>query len=328
MEYLALHVGHVAGTAYYPRGWDRLSKSSVGAKVEFRRDPTNKYDKRATGIYYDGTQIGWVPKAYNTAIAYALDNGVQVCGRIIEHHSAGSSENRLFVAVYSAAEDKAAAELTTILRAMYGNPWMEHQYPKLDRVPKRLQPLVELDLQDLASRAVKQQPLFNPAAKQVFGGKVAEAAQAVDFLSSTYNLPSKGNTMSLIENLVEKNKQTATSAGFMEAGRIANNQIVKLATPHLPILARGYLNTPIGKLVVANLAQLGASKFRPGDQRLAKLTSAMMVQSWQEVFNDFDIEGMIEQLLSNSAIKKALDYVDPEADAGAVTKAATAATKK
>ncbi len=117
---------------------------------------------------------------------------------------------------------------------------------------------------------------------------------------------------STIDKVLDVNKQTAVSAAFMEAGRIANNQAAKFISGKAPLVARGYVQTPIGKLVIANMANMAVEKFRPDDRRLNKLTKAMMVSAYQEALAEFDIEEMIENMLSNSSIKKALKSLDQE----------------
>lgn len=113
-----------------------------------------------------------------------------------------------------------------------------------------------------------------------------------------------------MSQIITKNVNVATTAAVLEAGRIANNQITKVISKKAPIMVRGYVDTPLGKLVMANLANMAAQHFRPDDTRLLKLTDAMMVQAYQEVIQDFDIEGMIESLLDNKNIKQALEKVD------------------
>lgn len=115
------------------------------------------------------------------------------------------------------------------------------------------------------------------------------------------------STSTVKQSIITTNQQAATSAAFMEAGRIANNQIAKFAAEKAPILVRGYVETPIGKLVVANIAALAASHFRGDDARLAVLTKAMTVQAYQELIQELDIETFIDELLGDKSIKRALD---------------------
>jgi len=116
--------------------------------------------------------------------------------------------------------------------------------------------------------------------------------------------------MTDVNKAIELNKAAATSAAFLEAGRIANNQLTKVASKKLPIVVRGYADHPLGKLVIANLAAMAAQHFRGDDANLKKLTSAMTVQAYQELIQTVDIEGIIDELLESKEVKRALSKLD------------------
>lgn len=112
--------------------------------------------------------------------------------------------------------------------------------------------------------------------------------------------------MSKIQEVTKRNTQLATSAAVLEAGRIANKQASKLIAGQLPLMARGYADTPVGRLVIANLAGIALDHFRPDDQKLRALTNAMTVQAYQELIQTLDVDGFIEKLLEDKSIKSAL----------------------
>lgn len=105
------------------------------------------------------------------------------------------------------------------------------------------------------------------------------------------------------------NKELAKSAAYIEAGRIVNNKLAQLIGPKLPILVRGYASEPLGKLVLANLLLIGVQKFKPDHIALTKLAYAGVTSAYGEVFQSFDIEGLIDGFLSDSSISKAMGLV-------------------
>lgn len=123
------------------------------------------------------------------------------------------------------------------------------------------------------------------------------------------------SNMSKISNLIEINKTSAASAAYMEAGHIANKQLGKVMSKQLPMMVRGYADTPLGHLIMANLAVLAIDHFRPDQRQLRRLAQAMQVQAYQELLKELDIDGMIDDLLDNGGIKRALAKLkdDPEA---------------
>ena len=65
----------IAGTGYCEKINDIYPKLQTGTMLQLRRDPQNKYDEQAIGIYYEQTRIGWVPRTMNTVISRLMDAG-------------------------------------------------------------------------------------------------------------------------------------------------------------------------------------------------------------------------------------------------------------
>ncbi len=121
--------------------------------------------------------------------------------------------------------------------------------------------------------------------------------------------------MTKFDAILSANKTAAIAAGTMEAGRLANNQVAKLAAKKLPMMVRGYADTPMGKLVIANIAQQAAAHFRPEDTTLAKLTGAMATQAYVELIQTMDIEGFLDEIMNSTEIKRAVKKLDAVAPA-------------
>lgn len=113
----------------------------------------------------------------------------------------------------------------------------------------------------------------------------------------------------MFDKIVANNKSVAVNAAYMEAGRIANNQVTKLVAAKAPLMVKGYVDTPVGKVVLANLTAMAVEQFRPTDVKLKKVSVAMMTQAYQELIQTVDIEGMLNELTSSDGIKAALAAV-------------------
>lgn len=105
------------------------------------------------------------------------------------------------------------------------------------------------------------------------------------------------------------NAELAKSAAYLEAGRIVNNKLAQLVAPKLPVLFRGYATTPVGRLVLANAIMVAAQKFRPADQRLAKLGYAAVTEAYGQVFEGLNIEALIDSFIGDSAIASVLNTI-------------------
>ena len=65
----------VAGTGYCEQINEIYPKLKEGTMLQMRRDPKNKYDEKAIGIYFGDVRIGWVPRTMNAVISRLMDAG-------------------------------------------------------------------------------------------------------------------------------------------------------------------------------------------------------------------------------------------------------------
>jgi len=106
-------------------------------------------------------------------------------------------------------------------------------------------------------------------------------------------------------SIVEKNKALASHAAVLTAGGIANKQLLAAIRPKLPMTMRGFADHAVAELVIANLASLAVQQYKPDSALAKKVSDAMIACAYQKVIASFDIEGMLDDLLSSAAIKKA-----------------------
>lgn len=111
---------------------------------------------------------------------------------------------------------------------------------------------------------------------------------------------------SIASKALSDNKQLMASAAVFETGRIANKKLTDLLSKQLPPPLNMLVGTPIGQLIVANLVKIAAEQVRPGDDLVERLTNGMIVSSYTELFQSFNIEGVIDDLLGDKGVKAAL----------------------
>lgn len=116
----------------------------------------------------------------------------------------------------------------------------------------------------------------------------------------------------MFDKMIAANKTIAVTGAYMEAGRVANNQVAKLVSAKAPLMVRGYVDTPMGKVVLANLTMMAIDQFRPNDAKLKKVANAMGAVAYQELIQTLDIEGMLNELTSSDGIKAALAAVSAQ----------------
>lgn len=254
----------------YHRYFDYAKYITEGTQLLVKPDPTNQFDINATGI--------WFNKG---------DGNFEQIGWIPK------ALNRVAARAW-----KAGHKLEAVV--------FQHKPNHGDNNQKLI---ISVTLKKSDSKQALHPP---PSSKQTkLSEQKALTAWESPFIAVQTNPLLKGNIMAKSVNaVIEQNISLGTSAAFLEAGRIANSQLSQMASKKLPIMVRAYADTALGRLLLANVALMARDHFRPNDERLAKLVNAMTVSAYQEVLQNFDIEAMIEDLISNKTIVKALKSFD------------------
>ena len=59
--------------------WESLR---VGSRLELRREADNPHDPNAVALYFQGVQLGYVPRGENTTLAQMLDRGQRLAASV------------------------------------------------------------------------------------------------------------------------------------------------------------------------------------------------------------------------------------------------------
>ena len=114
--------------------------------------------------------------------------------------------------------------------------------------------------------------------------------------------------MTKLANAINTNKTAATLAAQLEAGRLANKHVTKLISTKLPMIVRGYADTPLARLALANAVSFAVDnygqKFGKHKELIAQISDAMVISAYTEIIAEFDLEGMIQQFLEGKDMKK------------------------
>lgn len=97
--------------------------------------------------------------------------------------------------------------------------------------------------------------------------------------------------------VIGQNKDAAKVAAQLTAGNVLNDRVVKLVKPQLPVLARGYMETQLGKAVAANVAAAALIHFFPTNKKAVMAAEAMINAAMANFIASFDIEGTVNELL-------------------------------
>lgn len=116
--------------------------------------------------------------------------------------------------------------------------------------------------------------------------------------SNTQITENKGkNAMTKIANIVAANKSAVVNAAKLEAGKIALTQITKVAAKKAPFMIKGYIDTPIGRVVIANLLSVAVDQYAPANQKAKAVADAAMEAAMLEMVQSFNIAEMIDEMV-------------------------------
>ncbi|QXV85405.1 hypothetical protein bas30_0189 [Escherichia phage TrudiRoth] len=126
------------------------------------------------------------------------------------------------------------------------------------------------------------------------------AKQAVNSQTSSANAQTtenKGNIMTKVSSIVAANKSAVVNAAKLEAGKIALTQITKVAAKKAPFMIKGYIDTPIGRIVIANLLSVAVDQYAPTNQKAKAVAGAAMEAAMLEMVQSFNIAEMIDEMV-------------------------------
>lgn len=120
----------------------------------------------------------------------------------------------------------------------------------------------------------------------------------------------KGNKIMKVNNIVIANKSAAVSVAKIEAGRIAVKQAVKMIKPAVPVMARGYLETALGELIVANLFKFAVDNFAANNDKAALVADAMLQGAMLGTIQSLNVEQLINEVLGKVDLSKFTESSD------------------
>ena len=112
--------------------------------------------------------------------------------------------------------------------------------------------------------------------------------------------------------LLEENKEAAKQAAVITAGNILNDRACKLITPKLPMIARSYANTEIGKAVIANVVAGAIVHFAPTNDKAVLASQAMIHSAMLNLAGSLNIEEMVNDFIEGINVDALKESVTTE----------------
>ena len=84
----------LAGYKYYEaREWAWALRP--GETLDLVREPDNPHDANAVRVEWEGRKLGYVPRASNAALAWAMDDGESVTARVVREEPPRRARRRV-----------------------------------------------------------------------------------------------------------------------------------------------------------------------------------------------------------------------------------------
>lgn len=100
-----------------------------------------------------------------------------------------------------------------------------------------------------------------------------------------------------IKHHTNVNLNAVQSAAYLEAARIANNKLAEVASKQAPLMLKGYAQTPLARLLFANIVSIALTELRPNDAKLAQLSRSMVTEAYGPALRALNIEGLINGMV-------------------------------
>lgn len=109
---------------------------------------------------------------------------------------------------------------------------------------------------------------------------------------------------------LDQNKKAAIIAGKMEAGRILNKQVLKQIKPHIPMFVRGYLDTPLAPVIVANL--VAAVGNHTQNKKVQQVSELLLLAAADATVQSFNLDKIIDDVLAGVKLPAGILDTDEE----------------
>jgi hypothetical protein len=93
------------------------------------------------------------------------------------------------------------------------------------------------------------------------------------------------------------NTEAAKVAAKQEIGGMLNDRLIKIVQPKLPIMIRGYAETEIGKLALANAFAAAIVNFGYENDKLTLAAEAMTYAAMKDFVEGFNFREMVDEFL-------------------------------
>lgn len=125
---------------------------------------------------------------------------------------------------------------------------------------------------------------------------ISTVTEIISNIGGTSKMIGSANNTSVVSTMVQANKKAATVAAKVTGGKVALKVVKDKIAPMLPMMLRGYVDTPLGDVIIANIAIM-ANKYTNGQYKvLGVAAEAMTEAAYAQFFESFKLDEMLADL--------------------------------
>ena len=178
-----------------------------------------------------------------------------------------------------------------------------------------------VSVKDLIAKGEFKKEYFNDKAFKAYQNlcveflkeKEANAKYASETIYDIENTIQVGDTMkgnnTMVTRTVSSNTDAVKVAAKIATGRTVNAVFTKQLVDRklLPMMLRGYADSPLGAVVIANIVDFGVKQFAADNAKFAYVSDAMMASAMVDLLAEFDFEAIMNDVLSNVSLSELED---------------------
>ena len=146
---------------------------------------------------------------------------------------------------------------------------------------------------------------------------IGEVSEEKTYIDTNKTQTTKADKMSKVTNIVnttvDVNKEAIKLAAKLEIGKVATAQLKKVVKPKLPMMVRGYADSALFDIVLANAVGIALREYAPGNEKAQIVSEAMIQSAAVELMTSFNINDMVNDMLENIDISKITNLESHEA---------------
>jgi len=174
-----------------------------------------------------------------------------------------------------------------------------------------------VEMEYIRAKGLAKKGSFSPKSWELYQNMINPCSEIYlrsDNTTPTFTTEYGNETMNrnndMVKRATDANVSAAKVAATITAGKTLNKLVASKVTPQLPMFVKGYADTVVGRVVMANLADFAVKQFMPNNAKALMASEAMMQAAMLDLADSFDLEGMVTEMVNSVSLDLPSDPTD------------------